>query len=167
VKTNVTITAPEELFSLAELEAKLIGVVDKINDSSLQDFEATVATFEHKPDFRQERARNDGGIIAASVSTDDENYARLNYGTDDHIVGAGGKFMSFYPGYIPKTHPGVLHSGPGRHTGDRQGARGPWVVRGIEAREFDKFIAQDHEDIFYEGVDKAFTETVSKTGGKS
>jgi len=61
VKTNVTITAPEELFSLAELEAKLIGVVDKINDSSLQDFEATVATFEHKPDFRQERGQERWG----------------------------------------------------------------------------------------------------------
>jgi len=167
---TVKIEAPEKLFDLESLEAKLLGVVDKINDSSHKDFEATVKTFFEKPEFKVRRAGKEEGVISASVSTDNENYRRLNFGTERHLVGwrhlirwkGYTGYMSFYPGYISKTQPGVLSSREGRYVGTRQRAKGPWWVEGIEAREFDRFIAEDHEQIFFEDVNKAFDETLAK-----
>jgi hypothetical protein len=161
IKVTMKVPETKDLFDTAALKAKLTALVDRVNDSSHRDFEATCETFEHKPKWKVERAAERDGVISASTSTDDENYARLNDGTDDHLVGRSGQWMSFRPGYVSKTTPMVLGSNPGRYSGTRQRAKGPWTVRGIEAREFDKAVALDHEQILFNGIDKALEETIA------
>ena len=108
-----------------------------------------------KFNFVVQKAKKRDGVMDGSVSTDNENFVRLNNGTEDHIVGAGGKLMSFQPKYVRKTVPGVIGSRRGGGSGDRQIARGPWVVSGIKAGKWDETIRDRVAPKFYENVDKA------------
>ena len=153
---SVAMTIPKNLFpDIPALVSDLTTVVNWANQDSLKDFNATIQAFSaaSKFKFQVSPATRREGRIAASVSTDNENYIRLNNGTEDHMVGRGGKMMSFYPGYIRKTQPGVLSSRSSRSFGKRQRAKGPWKVRGITAGEWDRFIVEDTAPTFYRKID--------------
>ncbi len=104
-------------------------------------FQDTCSTFNHKPIFHKEQASYSNNVVKATEWTNDENYVRLNYGTSNHAVGRGGQYMSFYPEYRRKTSPGRIKASTGGPLGKRQRAKGPWIVSGIAARNFDETIA--------------------------
>jgi len=128
-----------------------VATVNVVLDQVDQDYAATYRTFTHKPKFIKERAKLMSSVVIGAVYTEDENYARLNYGTPAHMVGQNRQLMAFHPRYQQKTVPGHIGSGRGGPlvgTGSRGAhggkviARGPWRVRGIVPREFQEVVSR-------------------------
>jgi hypothetical protein len=113
--------------------------VGETQNNILDMFNLTVSTWRHKPDFNKSPIKLSGLSISADVSTTDENYVRVNFGTPPRIIVAKNKPMSFYPGFTPKTRRGSL--GPsGGGSGGKKIARykvGTIKRHAIEARNFD------------------------------
>jgi hypothetical protein len=139
------------------LEKAMKRVVDDTTKLVERDFHSTTSTFNErsKAKFTRERAKREGSDIVGSVWTADKNYVRLNDGTPDHMVGRNRQLMSFHPKYRKKTHPGVIKSRRGGPSGKRVVARGPWRVKGIEARYFAGTIALKHTNPFRKRVQEA------------
>ena len=108
-----------------------------------KDFQKTVATWESKPDFKNEFTETDNEM-RFEVSTDDEIYGYVNNGTRAHPIPISGfaalSFMWAGPGsYKAKTKPRKISSTGG-------GPSGPMVVLshvdhpGTEPRDFDSAI---------------------------
>lgn len=135
-----------------DFEKGILEAVNKTLAATHKDFEATYATFNHKPTMHIERAKRKGDVIEGSEWTDDENYVRLNEGVPPHPVGRGGQYMSFYPNYTRKS--GIRHVGsrPGGRSGVRQRAKGPWMHPGFEDAQFDIAIAEKNEMQFYVNI---------------
>lgn len=159
VETTVDLAAP--IFDFKKLESDLIVLVDDVNDETLKDFDATKATFsDHSQfDFDVQNAKRQGNSIVAGTETDNENYVRLDEGTNNHVVGRNRQLMSFRPNYRAKTSPRRLGSTSGGASGDRVVARGPWTVSGIEPREFAITISKNREKDLFKGIDKIIEET--------
>jgi len=156
----ITVKAPKEIFNVKEYRAQLLRALDISADEVVEHFKSSIATFSHKPQVHK-RVTQTKKANKARIWISDENYARLNNGTDTHDVGVGGKLMRF-PGY--NMPPNVTVKGglgankylyksktaPGRIKAEigfpRPGTqlivrRGPWPVKGIEPRKFDEQIA--------------------------
>ncbi len=150
----IKITAPKQVFDLKALDVQLDRLVHDVGKIFEAGFAESVRDFNHKPPIRSAYS-NPGGNYAVTTTVSDENYARLNNGTKDHLVGQPGKRMSFhgYPKnvvsavggkvkvYNPKTHPGSIPSTPGGPipTG-KVAPYGPWRVKGIKPRKYDELI---------------------------
>lgn len=78
------------------------------------DFDKTVSTWEHKPDFKiTEQSEN------FIVSTDDEVFGFVDLGTKPHVIVAKrARVLRFATGGKPKTSPGKITSGSGSKGGD-------------------------------------------------
>ena len=126
-----------------DLMRALTSVASTVLDSMEKDFQLTCSTFDHKPTFTKVRPQRKGNKIEGSVSTDDPNYARLNYGTTSHVVGARRQNMSFHTGYRTKTvqYPHSARARPGGPFGPRIVRKGAWRVSGIQPRLFDFVVA--------------------------
>lgn len=143
---KVTYNFPKDLgLTPQQIEDIAIEAVNATADAIEEDYHATMETFDHKPKVNKEPAKNIGGTVTSSVWIDDLIYSVLNYGST-HQVGKGGKWMSFYTGYSPKTRPGIIGSGASKYSGTvRQRAKGPWTIT-IEPRRFDISIASFRRD---------------------
>lgn len=147
------ITMPDFTSALPTREQVIalgVATVNTVLDQVEKDYAATYRTFTHKPKFIKEKAKLVGSVVIGAEYTEDKNYARLNDGTRDHMVGRNRQLMAFHPKYQCKTVPGHIGSGRGGPlvgTGPRGAhggkvvARGPWRVRGIASREFDEVIS--------------------------
>lgn len=118
-----------------------IATVNVILDQVEKDYAATYRTFTHRPKFVKEKARLVGTVVVGAEYTQDENYARLDQGTRDHIVGRNRQWMKFSPGYRQKTTPGYIGSSRGGPFGNKVVARGPWRVSGITPRRFQEVVS--------------------------
>jgi hypothetical protein len=128
----------------------------KILDDTKKDFSArSQFEFEQEQETTLRHTR-------ASTWTDDENYIRLNQGTDDHIVGKRGQLMSFLPDYKPKTRPFTPRSRSGGGSGPRQAAHGPWRVRGIEPRGFIITAYSLVRGRFHKDIDQAYRNALAR-----
>lgn len=112
------------------------GALDDVAEEIRKDFEATVTTWENKPEIRIERAGNSRHIFI-----EDERYTDVNNGTPPKvIVPVNKKVLRFVVGGKAKTTPNII--------GSSAGSKGNDVVftkrvnhPGIRARNFDKTIA--------------------------
>ena len=118
-----------------------VATVNVVLDQVEKDYAATYATWDHRPVFVKEKAKLVGTVVIGAEWTVDENYARLNEGTDDHTVGRNRQWMAFYPGYKQKTAPVHIGSRRGGPFGGKVIARGPWRVSGIAPRRFQEAIS--------------------------
>lgn len=107
-----------------------------IAEEAKRDFEATVSTWDNKPEFVIDVRPRSYAII-----TDDEVYGFVDKGTKPHKIPVGELgFLAFRGSYQAKTSPRVIQSRSG-------GASGSYVYTtktidhpGTEAREFTKTI---------------------------
>lgn len=118
------------------------------------DFELTTETFDKPVKFRK-RGWVTGNKVRVSVTTDDENYKRLNDGVKGgyKIPKDGPGLMVFQTGYKAKTRPHLLRQGfirpqAGGPFGDLIFVNTQITAKGFEARNFDKAIAELWEDRF-------------------
>jgi len=130
----------------------------EIAEDALNDFEKTVATWDHKPEFViEERARS------FAVVTDDDIYHFVDAGTRPHIIPAD-PFLAFRGSYQAKTTPRVIMSRSG-------GASGSYVYTtkdihhpGTEAREFSKTIHDKWEKETVKRMRLAFKQGIESVG---
>lgn len=155
---TVTFKMPEKLFpTVKDARVAATKAVNTAVRASKRDFDDTIATFSNdsKFAFKVQRAHTIGATVEGSVSTTNENYRRLNDGTRRHLVGKGGKWMSYMSTYMPKTYLfGKFRSRSGGPGGTRQRAKGPWYVEGIEKRNYSYWISLKHRDKFYANCTK-------------
>lgn len=142
LKVTVTIPSLENLlFSTAQLERGCLDTVNQVLDQADKDFAKTYSTFTTKPTFTKTPARNQSGVIQGEVFTLDENYLRINNGTNWHMGGPTRKKAVSLRKRSPKTTPGKLRSRSGSEREGRPVRRGSWRVEGITPRHFDRLVA--------------------------
>ena len=161
---TVKMTAPEDaIFNIPAFLEYSQQAVDNANRKTKKILDDTKKDFSADSQFEFAQGRLMAGMGAsASTWTDNENWIRLNQGTEGHIVGAGGKLMSFLPEYRAKTRPFTPRSRSGGGSGTRQFARGPWRVRGIEPRGFIITAYSLVRGSFHKDVNAAFTLAMRK-----
>lgn len=136
------------------LRLTLINKARKIGNDMKRDFEATTATWKHKPVFEMNVSTKGQGP-AVLVGTDDEIYGYVNDGTKPHdIYPVNAKMLRFQSGYAAKTSPGVIGSGGGGASGSMVFSR---HVRhpGTKARKFDEIIAKKWQPKFKREMEDA------------
>lgn len=121
------------------LKAMRRGIV-KTLDEGARKLAQPARTWSHQPVLEEHVPPAASIAEGAEVFTTDINYGRVNDGTPAHIVGAGGRRMRIRPS-SPKTMPGSLKA-RGGSVGESFWRTGPWRVRGITPRLFDKQAAE-------------------------
>jgi hypothetical protein len=155
-KISITMTLPD-FFDIRKLEAAAVKAVNDTLDEVEKDYLSSVKDFSPRsvPIFTKKKATVRGNVISGSVGTDNENYARLNFGTTGHFVPRSGKRrMTFYEGYKKKTRRGRIPSVDGGGRGNLISRRGRWWVSGIDPRRFDETIAVANEQVLKANIEK-------------
>ncbi len=185
IKSDVmTVYVDEPLFfNVSGFESAAMQAVSNTLADSKKDFELSIKTFDSKPAINSSLSKQQGQIVGRAW-INDENYARLNFGTKDHVVGKSGKLMAFegfelgyskeeWKGIKRKTHVKVYksktavgrlaakagYSWPGTQPIVR---RGPWKVSGIEPRKFDEQIVAKNAPKFEKRVSDATVAALKK-----
>lgn len=144
---------PKKLNSDAMLKALLKEAEKVANDIEL-DFEATVATWDHKVDFEKIVDVDNNGI-SVLVGTDDEIYSYVNDGTEEHLIfPVKAKVLAFQEGYRAKTVVGQEVARQGGPYGDvvfRDGVLHP----GTDARNFDEEIEKKWKPRYKKRMEQA------------
>lgn len=123
-------------------------------------FEQTVEGWEERPRFSTD-IHNWVQEVGVKVSTTSDIYAYVNNGTPAHTIKpTRTPFLRFQPGYIAATRPRMLSSGKPRRFGT---AISTMMVRhpGIQAREFDREVADRIELDFAADMQLAIARTVN------
>lgn len=142
----------------AEALARAIeNTLDGVAKDIKVDFDVTTQTWKDRPDFAIEK--RDG---YRSVSTEDEIYGYVNFGTRPHLIMARpGGGLRFQTGFRPKTRVRYIGSNAG-------GASGPFVGAksvqhpGSEAREFDQTIQEKWDGLMQNTLQRAIDAEVSR-----
>lgn len=138
MKLSVIRIGPRRLYDEKAIDRAIRNVLKASAEDAETDFQRTVATFNKKPKF----AVKEESDYSWLVSTDDQIYYWLTYGTKPHaIVARNANTLAFQANYQRKSIPNVIAS---RHGG----ASGPMVYKrevwhpGTEATNHDKRIAE-------------------------
>jgi len=126
-------------FSATAISAELNDAFEAlIKDARLQ-FINTTLDFETPVFF----TISGGGNFRATISTDDQNYGRLNAGTSAHLISPKpGGVLRFPSAYGRKTNPGMLYSVPGYRSKDFIFTKLPVMNPGFPPRAFDKAVVK-------------------------
>lgn len=151
-----------EQFRSGTVRLYLLTEARKIARDLRKDFEATVQTWNRKPEF-ETIVSLAGGSMTVGCETDDEIYGYVNYGTQTHFVFPVRKKALKFPGvYYAKSTPGVLGASQGGG-GGAEFAKYAWV-RGIEPRDFEGTIKNKWEDEFERRFQEALEVAADRTG---
>lgn len=130
-----------------------------------EDFEGTVATWNHKPTFKIDISTA-GGQPSVTVGTADEKYKWVDEGTSPHvIVPKKAKILRFPGKSVPKTRPGNLKAGAGMVGGDEVFAH---VVLhpGTQPRKFSEKIKNKWKSEFGKRMLEVMKAIAKDMGGK-
>jgi hypothetical protein len=137
------------------LEPLVYEAVDKTLAAISSDFDKTVKTWTKVPDFAVETAHVEGNDLIGRVTTDNEIYGYVNFGTEPHdIFPVNAKALKFASGYRAKTTPNVIGSKAGGASGSPVYAMGVHHP-GTDARNFDKEIARRRQKTIQANVTAA------------
>lgn len=162
VVVKVKVLKPKTL-QQKEMRLELLNGLRSAARAVQRDYEATVATWKHKPKFDLVIAL---GKTKAEflVGTDDKIYGYVDEGTKPHIiVPKKAKVLRFSNVYRAKTSPGVIGSSDGGSSGEPVFVR---VVRhpGVRARKFSKTINDKHKKSFKDKMHEAMRRARAKSG---
>ena len=145
----------------AKKQAKLIKIALKNAATAAKvDFRVTTQTWKHQPQFSiDDTSRSDD--YAYEITTDDEIYGYVNFGTRPHIIRPRNrKALSWIgTGYRAKTRPRQIKSNQGSNNNTIVYTK---IVQhpGSEAREFDTTIAAKWQDelpkLIQQAIDSEF-----------
>lgn len=142
----------------------------KAGEGMKKDFEATVATWEHKPVFVFQYV----GWFNMEIYTEDDIYGYVNNGTGlwgpkhakypiPKLLTPGRKKLAFSSAFTPKTRPGSIKSGPGG-SGPVDTFRTQVMHPGIEPRGFEKLIAAKWNKLYKKEMEKAMAMAAKVSG---
>ena len=141
----------------------LLNRMRKVGTQVKKDFEATTATWKHKPKFETLVSLAGGGATLL-VDTNDEIYRFVNDGTKEHVIlPKKAKALRFAGTFSSKTLPGVLEARAGSSGGDTVFAKGV-LHPGTKARNFDKLIAQKWQSRFKREMQDAMKDVARASG---
>lgn len=138
--------------NVSGLQQALIDGMRDVGERIREDFEDTTRTWNHQPTFDPAFPipRVSASEISVTTETEDQVYGWLNEGTKKNYPiprVPGVKRLAFPSQFIPKTFPGIIGSGVGFSGGSTQFAV-QVIHPGVEARHFDKDIADKNRDNF-------------------
>lgn len=150
------------------LRLELLNAIRDVGRKVKKDFEATVKTWEHKPEFEMLISLIGGPTVL--VATDDEIYRYVDEGTKPHPIFAGvytgksdKKVLAFPSIFKPKTTPNVIGSGPGFKGGDT--VLRPYVNHpGTKPRNFSKIIKKKWDKPYKRRMEQAMKDVARKSG---
>lgn len=136
----------------AELERQLIREAEAVGKL----YEKTISTWNNKPTFNTVK---DFGTkeLSITISTESDIYRFLHDGTAK-------RFAIMSKGWVSKTTPQVLSSGPGAGFVVLRGKTVSPPRPGIKAREWTRFIIRDREGKFRVNMEQAVTRGLNKSG---
>jgi hypothetical protein len=144
------------------LQAAILAAINDTTKTMVYDFDATVRTWENKPDFYQVDAEVTGGMAQGAAGTDDDIYGYVARGTKPHGEDANSaSIMVFASGYTAKTTPGTLGSKAGGVSDEKVYATHV-NHPGIQARGFEDAIAKKRQRTLQNNVTAAILKV---TGG--
>jgi len=166
---------PDEFQSDA-FRLSMLNGLRKVGTKVKQDFDKTVATWNHKVRFRVRPtlAENQAGFL---VETDDERYALINnglvgppHGVEPNLANVAARegenvrpVLKFPETYHKKTLPGVINSFRGGPVGFQYARRAPkW--KGIEARKFDEAIFEKWEPLVGDELQQTIDDAAIASG---
>lgn len=121
---------------------RMLRALEKLGEGMKKDFEKTVETWEDHPEFVIHMSTTKG-LLLVEVSTDDEIYAYVDGGTEEHIIEAAiAPYLVYKKGYTPKTVPRVLSSGPSSYAGPTR-RRKVVIHPGTEPRNFAEVVQEE------------------------
>ena len=142
---------------------EILNELRRVGAAMKHDYETTTQTWNHKPVF-ETKISLPQGTPGVEVSTDDEIYGYVNYGTRPHVIlpKSGGPLV-FRSDYTPKTAPRWIGSGAGGSSGDLVFAK---AVNhpGTEARDFDKTLKEEWQPEFERAMQDAMDRAAAKCG---
>jgi hypothetical protein len=154
MRIKFKVTVPKDLLNL-HIDRRVTEIESTITDTlklSKIQYEHTTSTWAHKPKFTISHFRRTGNSISRDIYTKDEVYGYLDDGTRGHMVRPRrARRLRFQPNYTTKTQRWWLGSRIGGSYGPFAYSRGHYV-RGIQAREYTKIIADLREPWFAEQV---------------
>ena len=127
------------VLSTPEIKGAISHMLNQTIRQIKADVEMTTSTWdkaEHDPQF-QAKVRYAGGNAMAIITTDDDIYRFLNFGTAI-------RYATMETGFVPKTQPGEIVPGPGR--GKMAFISRKYPHPGIEARNWTGVIGDKWED---------------------
>lgn len=154
-----SITLKNKIFDLDKFDRESAKTLNDIIKKAEREFKKTTDTWRRKPDFKIERATS--SKLIAAVSTMDEIYGYVVRGTRAHVITAKrAPALRFKSGFTSKTVPRRITSRRGESFGN-------WVSKrsvfnpGIEARDFDKVIAEQLQPELIKEVRSAIKRSTS------
>ena len=142
---------------------EMLRALDNIADGIEVDFEKTFETFEEQPEFKRNLSLSKG-LMVVDVFTEDINYNRLNYGTEEHIIEAkNAPNLVYKKGYTSKTVPRVIGSRQSSYAGPTR-RRKSVIHPGFMAREFDKAIQKKWEPRALRRLEEAMRRATKASG---
>lgn len=140
------------------MKQQLINAMRDVGEEIRENFEDTTRTWNHKPVFEPPTNVPVVGVdfITVSITTTDQVYGWLNEGTRKNylIEPVNAKRLHYKSEFIPKTTPGIIGSGVG-FIGDTDHFRTQVIHPGIEARKWDKDIAERQQKNFNISLSRA------------
>ncbi len=156
-----------ESFAVNEINKGLTEIVEGIRE----DLRKPTRTFskENKPSFATKRIRNDKEIgveVYLNGNTQgNENYERLDDGTQSHDIPYKGKTLVFPETFTAKTIPGTLTSQKGSRSDKKIFVRHDVHVQGIMARNFVDTVSRLWDTKFDVTMDKVIDRIAKKLQG--
>lgn len=148
------------------MRLELLNALRRMGTKVRADFRETTKTWSNQPDFSEtvQGTSLRGGKAKLEVLTSDPIYTFVSGGTKPHgIAVVNAKTLAFSGTFTAKTVPGVIGSGPGF-----KGAPDTFVTEvwhpGIEARRFDKAIAEKWRKDFRKEMDTSMAKVRLASG---
>ena len=157
-------SAPGPKLDAAAMRAALHNGMVAVGGEIDHDFQKTVTTWDHKPEFTV-TLKDSPKRITVTVETADKIYAYVSLGTRPHIIRPKkrGGALHFMSGYRAKTVPRFVGSVNGGPHGE--GVYSTVVFHpGTEAREFEEAEAEEFEDKFVEIMEAALAQAAAESG---
>ena len=131
--------------------------MNKVTQRLQRDFQDTVKTWNNQPVFTRTVSSSTNKIVG-EVYTSNKIYGYVNNGTKAHFIAPKNvRALRFRSRYTAKTSPGRIFAKNGGASGNFVFSKGH-MVKGIQARKFDKQIADFEQDkvvdIFTESLDE-------------
>jgi hypothetical protein len=149
------------LYQTAPFQAEIQKALDKVGKGMKGDFEGTVSTWKHKPEFSVKTTLT-AGNAQVEVTTDDEIYGYVSGGTKPHeIRPKTAKILRFQGGFVAKTSPRSINSGGG-------GASGDFVFTNVvhhpgnAPRHFERQVVVRYQDVLPGLIQSAIHAAISK-----
>jgi len=149
-------------FRIEGFDRAIRAAVNSAADGIMKDFEATVATWNHKVKF--DKIVSFTPPVEVLVGTDDEIYRYVDEGTRPHVIRPKNAPRLVFPsGYVAKTQPKVIGSRAGGGFGDLAFAMSVHHP-GTEARQFDQMIKEKWEPLFRRKMHAAMRDAARASG---